>query len=185
MTDWGRDGHGGSRGRGATWDEAARRRAVAVASRWPGLGRAIAERLRDWAIAETGAGRLLPWLPVAFGLGIAIYFTAEREPEWWAASALTIAGVVITFLARKRPIGFPVALVLTSVAAGFAVATLKTKQVAHPVLLFSASNVEVAGFVEVREERDRSDRIVVRALKLDAPRMQQKPDRVRVSVKKG
>jgi competence protein ComEC len=57
--------------------------------------------------------------------------------------------------------------------------------VAHPVLLFSTSNVEVAGFVEVREERDRSDRIVVRALKLDAPRVQQKPERVRVSVKKG
>ena len=35
-------------------------------------------------------GRLLPWLPVAFGLGIAIYFTAEREPAWWAAVALTV-----------------------------------------------------------------------------------------------
>ena len=87
MSDWGTGGRG-SRGRIATWDEEARRRAVASASRWPDLGRAIAERLRDWAIAETGPGRLLPWLPVAFGLGIAIYFTAEREPAWWAVSAL-------------------------------------------------------------------------------------------------
>src|SRR3954451_4233629 len=142
MADWGRSS-GGSRGRGGTWDAAERRRrALAWAGTWagawtdriPGFGR-LAEQLRNWAIADTGPGRLLPWLPVAFGLGIAIYFTADREPAWWAASALAIAGVVVTFLARKRPIGFPVALVLTSVAAGFAVATLKTKQVAHPVLL--------------------------------------------------
>ncbi len=46
---------------------------------------AFAERLRQWAIAEAIPGRLLPWLPVAFGFGIALYFTAEREPSWWAA----------------------------------------------------------------------------------------------------
>ena len=30
--------------------------------------------------AEAGAGRLLPWMPVAFGTEIALYFTADREP---------------------------------------------------------------------------------------------------------
>src|SRR5258708_23685743 len=93
MVDWRIDSRGGSGGRGAsgarTWDgEARRRRAVAVVSRWPDLGRAIVERLRDWAIAETNPGRLLPWLPVAFGLGIAVYFAAEREPVWSAPVAL-------------------------------------------------------------------------------------------------
>ena len=79
----------------------------------------------------------------------------------------------------------PLALLATAVMAGFAVATLKTFVIAHPVLAFPVSNVDIAGFVEVREERDRSDRIVVRALKVEAARLLQKPDRVRVSVKKG
>jgi competence protein ComEC len=43
----------------------------------------------------------------------------------------------------------------------------------------------IEGFVEVREERERADRIVVRVRKLDAPRIADKPDRVRVSVRKG
>jgi competence protein ComEC len=30
--------------------------------------------LRSWARAEAGAGRLSPWVPVAFGTGIALYF---------------------------------------------------------------------------------------------------------------
>jgi competence protein ComEC len=43
---------------------------------WP----ALTARLREWIAAEAGAGRLLPWVPVAFGAGIAFYFTADHEP---------------------------------------------------------------------------------------------------------
>ncbi len=185
MADWG-TGRGGSRGRVGTWD-AARRRARALA--WPGglaiFGQAAADRFRNWAIADTGPGRLLPWLPVAFGLGIALYFTAEREPAWWAGSGLALFCCTIAVAVRRRPIAFPIALAFTAVAAGFAVATLKTARVAHPVLARPAGNVAIAGFVEVREERERTDRVVVRALSFEGNRLEQKPDRVRVSVKKG
>src|SRR5205807_3568150 len=44
---------------------------------------------------------------------------------------------------------------------------------------------EVAGFVEVREERERSDRIVVRVDHISGPRLNEKLERVRVSVRKG
>jgi competence protein ComEC len=43
--------------------------------------------LSQWALAEVAPGRLVPWLPVAFGFGIVGYFTADREPAWWAACA--------------------------------------------------------------------------------------------------
>ncbi len=43
----------------------------------------------------------------------------------------------------------------------------------------------MAGFVETREEREKSDRIVVRVHKFDAARIDEKPERVRVSVRKG
>lgn len=185
MADWGRD-RGGGRGRIGTWDAAARRaRELAWAGHFPDVGRAAADRLRNWAIADTGAGRLLPWLPVAFGLGIAIYFTADREPVWWAGASLAALCCMLAILARRRPIAFPLALGCAAIAMGFAIATLKTVQIAHPVLARPAGNVAIAGFVEVREERERTDRIVVRALSFEGNRVEQKPDRVRVSVKKG
>jgi competence protein ComEC len=127
----------------------------------------------------------MPWLPVCFGSGIVLYFTAEREPAWWATLALALFCAVMTVAIRKRPVGLPIALALAAVAAGFAAATLKAAQVAHPILLLPASNVSIEGFVEVREERERADRIVVRVRKLEAPRIADKPDRVRVSVRKG
>jgi competence protein ComEC len=189
MADW-VSSTGRSRGRvipwGVTWDAAGwRRRAPAWADRLSDLGHAAADRLRHWAATDVGPGRLLPWLPVAFGLGIAIYFSVEREPDWRAAMALAAGCALAAFLARSKPFGFPIALGLAAITAGFAIAALKTERVSHPVLMRPAGNIQVAGFVELREERERSDRIVVRALLLEGARLDQKPDRVRVSVRKG
>src|SRR5262249_17130469 len=122
---------------------------------WPqGLSdfaKATIEHLRKWALADVGPGRLVPWLPIAVGTGIVIYFSADREPAWWAALALTVAFGGITIALRRRPVGFPMALAATAIAAGFATATLKTVQVAHPILQHAAGNVEIAGFIEIRE----------------------------------
>ena len=123
--------------------------------------------LSEWAFAEVAPGRLLPWLPVAFGFGIVPYFTADREPAWWAAAALALAGVIVAFLARRRAFGFALALGFAAIAAGFAVATLQAARVAHPVLQYPVASVSLTGFVEVREARERSDRVVIRVQHLE------------------
>ena len=127
----------------------------------------------------------MPWLPVAFGVGVVIYFAAAREPVLWIAVVLAFGSAVAAIALRARPIAFPISLALTAMAAGFAVATLKTVIIAHPVLHHIASNVEIAGFVEAREERERSDRIVVRAFKVEGGRLDEAPERVRLSVRRG
>jgi len=167
------------------WDlDAARRRAGLVAPRLADITGPWRTLLAQWAVAEVAPGRLVPWLAVAFGFGIVGYFTADREPAWWAASALAIVAIAIAYAARLRPIGFPLALGVAAMASGFAVATLQTLRIAHPVLQFTAATVTLSGFVEIREERERSDRIVVRIHKLVGARMSEVPDRVRVAVRK-
>ncbi len=148
------------------------------------LGRA-ARQTRAWVLVETGPGRLAPWLAVAFGCGIIVYFAAEREPALWAAAALLASAIVVTVLARRRPVAFPIALGLAAVAAGFTTATAKRAIIAHPVLSAPVWNADVAGFVELREERERSDRIVVRVTRIAGPRLNETLERVRVSVRKG
>jgi competence protein ComEC len=69
--------------------------------------------------------------------------------------------------------------------AGFATATIKRAIIAHPVLTAPVWNVEIAGFVVKREERERTDRIVVLVERMAAARLDQKLERVRVSVRKG
>jgi competence protein ComEC len=141
--------------------------------------------LAQWAAAEAGPGRLMPWVPVAFGAGIALYFAAEREPAWWAPAALTFALSMVAVGARRRPFGFPLAVVAAALAAGFLVATLRTKAVDHPVLRRASFGIAVTGFVETREERERSDRIVVAVHSINGPRLEEQLERVRVAVRKG
>src|SRR5262249_54508089 len=143
---------------------------------------ALLKRCRAWAIADTAPGRLLPWLPVAFGLGIALYFTAEHEPTWWMASAVATTAVVAAILLRRRPVAFPLAFAAPAPASGFATATLKSARLAHPILQRPAYNVTLAGFVELREERERSDRIVINVVRIEGTRSDEQLERVRVSV---
>ena len=146
---------------------------------------AVAAKLRQWAAAEAAADRLLPWLAVAYGAGIVIYFTAEREPSWWAAVALAIICMTFAVLLRRHLVAFVIALAVSAMAVGFAVATAKTALIVHPVLRFNASGVTVAGFVELREESQHTDRFVLRVEHMEGGRMDEKPQRVRLSVKRG
>jgi competence protein ComEC len=145
----------------------------------------LGETISAWAAAEVAPGRLLPWLPVAFGFGIVGYFSADREPAWWAPFLSAIAAIVVAYLTRRRAIAFPVAVALAAIGSGFAAATLQTVRIGHPILQLPVSSALLAGFVEVREERERSDRIVVRVERFEAPGITSVPQRVRVAVRKG
>ena len=152
---------------------------------WPRPEFAGAAQLRQWAAQEVAAGRLLPWLAVAYGAGVVIYFTAEREPKWWAAAAFAIGAAAAAALLRRRLVAFVVAVGVAAMAFGFAVATVKTALIAHPVLRFPASGVTISGFVELRDESQHTDRIVVRVAQMEGKRIEGKPLRVRLSVRRG
>jgi competence protein ComEC len=142
------------------------------------------ERLRAWVRAEAGAGRMLPWVPVAFGTGIALYFTAAHEPVLSVAVATAVCLCVVAMLARRRQL-FPVAVMCAAVASGFATATWRTAHLAHVVLAKPIYSVALSGFVETRDIRERTDRFVLRVSNMEAPRGQVRLERVRLSVKKG
>src|SRR5260221_8314025 len=147
---------------------------------WPQL---IA-KLREWIKAEAGAGRLLPWVPVAFGTGIAFYFAADREPVLPVAALAATALCAAAFWLRRQKL-FPLLVMIAALAAGFAVATWKTVRLAHGVLARPMYSVSLSGFVETRDIRERTDRFVLRVTQMESPRGQTKLERVRLSVRKG
>jgi competence protein ComEC len=179
------DGRTRARAWAAGIDAARRRAGLVLPSPLSDQAAWLRKQIVEWAVAEAAPGRLLPWLPVCFGLGVALYFTADREPVWWvtAGAAVVISGVAVA--ARRRPFGFPIALGVAALAIGLATATLKAERIAHPVLQYPVAIASISGFVEVREERERTDRIVIRVHKFEAARVGEAPERVRVATKKG
>ena len=180
MAGGGREQERPRAGRAIAWPP--RETAVVSAVSDPGWCRSLAESNLKWIRAEAGPGRLLPWVPVAFGAGIALYFTAAREPMAVVVAPVAGLACLLALAARRRPI-FPYMALFAALLAGFATATLKTAYVAHAVLLTPVSSAALEGFVETHEERERTDRFVLRVAKIDArgaPRLQ----RVRLSVRK-
>ena len=160
----------------------------AVAGGLPAIGSnawpVFAARLKSWAGEEAGAGRLLPWVPVAFGAGIALYFSADHEPVLWVSAATAMLLCVAAVLMRRHPL-FPAAVMIAAAASGFAVATVKTARVAHPVLARPLYSVSLSGFVEARDIRERSDRVVLRVTSMESQRSSVNLARVRLAVRKG
>src|ERR1700681_2859684 len=175
---------GRTQGYAGTWPPRAAAQAGGFAPSGFGAWSSFIERLRAWIRAEAGAGRLLPWVPVAFGTGIACYFSADHEPVAWVTAVAAIAFCAAAFLLRRQRI-FPIAVLIAAMAAGFAAATWKTARVAHGVLARPMYSVALSGFVETRDIRERTDRFVLRVAQMESPRGQIKLERVRLSVRKG
>lgn len=182
MADEG-EGRAESRAKARTWPTQAGTRAAAIFPQRLNVSPFLA-RLREWLRAEAGDGRLLPWVPIAFGIGIALYFSADREPVAWVTAAVAAMLFGVAFLLRHRK-AFAVTLMLAAMAGGFAVAALRTVWVAHPVLAHPIYSASLQGFVETREERERTDRFVLRVTELTAARNAVALTRVRLSVRKG
>ena len=180
---------GKAKDRTRTWPLGTRTAGQRAAPDWFGDLARHAQRagvhVRGWIERDVAPGRLIPWLPVSFGTGVALYFAAEQEPMLWAGMFAAGIGLAICVAVRARPAAFPVMIALTALMAGFAVATWTSARIAHPILTAPAYSITLSGFVEVREERERSDRITVRVHKMDALRSQPALERVRVSVRKG
>ncbi|MBU6458405.1 MAG: ComEC/Rec2 family competence protein [Bradyrhizobium sp.] len=171
-------------GHAETWPQPGAAQARGLAPSGLGVWPALTAKLREWIEVEVGAGRLMPWVPVAFGVGIALYFTADHEPvRWVTAIAAALWGAAAFSLRRHRI--FPVMVLTAAVAAGFAVATWRTAIVGHVVLARPLYSVSLSGFVETRDIRERTDRFVLRVTRMAAPRSSIQLERVRLSVRKG
>lgn len=168
----------GSEARGGVWPPGEGASAQALRRR------PISLLFAGWIAAEAGPGRLLPWLPVAFGAGIAVYFALDAEPSPLAGFLPATMAAGLAWRLRARGAVFALLSLIAMAAAGFGTVTLRTAFVTHEVLERPAFNVSLGGFIETREERERTDRFVLRVERASgAP--EGVPERVRLSVKKG
>jgi len=104
------------------------------------------------ALAEAQAqlDRVFLWVPVAFGLGAAIYLGLKTEPPLWpvasAAVALGLAAGGCAWRGGGRAI-ISGLLLASMIAAGFSVAKLRSEHVAAPIVPAGLGVVDVEGYV--------------------------------------
>lgn len=124
------------------------------------------------------------WLPVAMGIGILLYFAADGEPALWAPLVGLGLGSAAAFVLRFRPAASMACLAAGAAFLGFAAGVWRTADIAAPMLERPRIG-KLSGFVESVEARDNGARIVLLVTDLAAVPAEQRPKRVRVSLRSG
>lgn len=137
----------------------------------------IAERL------ERERARWFVWLPVAFGIGIASYFSLTAEPGIWTALALPAVALGLMGAARRAGLLHAAALGLLTASLGFGVAKVRTEWTRAPVLAQELRRADIHGVVELIEPRPmRGERLTIRVTDITGLSPDRRPARVRVRV---
>lgn len=158
-------------------------------SRFPGAGLELAfaeagRRLLGACATEAERRRLFLWLPVLMGVGVLLYFAADREPAYWAPAAAFAAAAGSAVLLRHRRQAMLACIALAALFAGFGAAAWRTATIAAPMLDRTRIG-QLTGFVESVEARDAGARLIVLVTGIAGLDPAQQPRRVRVNIRAG
>ena len=139
-------------------------------------------RVRD-AVANQAAAdadRVFLWLPVATGVGIAVYFSLAVEPPGWFAAGLVFLSLsALLMLRRNMTVRRPLFFILAG-CVGFAAAQIRTVSVDGPRLDRGLGPTRVVGRVIETERVENGLRVVLEALSIDGLAAAETPRRVRI-----
>lgn len=123
--------------------------------------------------------RLHLWIPVSFGIGIAIYFSLPVELPPWLGGVLVALAAGLTWRLRGRFLACVLVGGIGLVTLGLSVAQLRTWTVEAPVLTRTLSYTGLSGRVVSVEPGARA-RIVLEELEIDRLPSTRTPERVRI-----
>jgi competence protein ComEC len=127
-------------------------------------------------------GHLFPWLPVAYGIGIGIYFGLGSEPGrglWVGLALALVAGGVLALTRLRHSV-----LLLAGLAmlAGLGVAGLRTAMVTEPALAFRYYGPIEGRIVGIDRSQSDKPRLTLDRVVLKDVAPDRTPARVRVSL---
>ncbi len=161
------------------------RAAAASPAAWAGVTLdALRGRLAAALEAESERRTWFNLLPVAFGVGIGLYFVADREPLWWGPGLALLLLAAGAWLARARRGAFMALIALAMVAAGLQAGLWRTARVEGP-MLERTMIAPLSGFVESVEERTDDLRVMLAVTGFGSLPDGARPERVRFTLRKG
>ncbi len=137
--------------------------------------------------------RLILWIPVAFSLGIVLYFSLMLEPPLIVSGFVSLIGAALWGcvwpLREKKPYGYLFWLVCGFVflfASGFAAAHFRTHAMQAPVLVNETGPVDVEGVVTDIERLGPGEgsRLILEEIVIERVAADETPEKVRITVRK-
>lgn len=128
------------------------------------------------------------WLPVALGLGIAIYYELPGEPALWVGPALAAAAFVAAVLAPPGSLARALAIGGVAASTGLGLVAWRTASLAAPTLSRPLFSINVEGRIADIQRLPDGVRVVLESVRLrgnGVPPPEMVPVKVRVSLSRG
>lgn len=140
-----------------------------------------------WHLALAAAfppGHLLPWVPVCIGIGVALWFAQEAEPDrvTYALAGALLAAMAVLRL-RGPEFAFPFVVAVGCVAAGWLACGARVQAVAAPMLEFRYYGPVMGRVVWVDRSQTDALRVTLQDVRLDRVPPERTPHRVRLSLR--
>lgn len=126
------------------------------------------------------APRVVLWIPVLLGAGIAIYFSLPEEPGRWIAPGAMALAMAFGLLGRSVGAVRALAVAVCATTLGFAVVQWRANAVAAPVVERRAGPVSLTGRVLAVEPRADGVRVLLDRLSIDRLAPAATPETVRL-----
>lgn len=128
-------------------------------------------------------GHLFPWVPVALGGGIGLYFALPVEPPVWVLIGAALAGTFVLVLSRRLGVGHaPLAVAAGLIALGVSLGGARAHWVAGPQLGFRYYGPIEGRIVAIDRSASDALRLTLDRVVLRRVAPQETPARVRVSL---
>ncbi len=143
-----------------------------------------AGRVTAWLARQLVAERerWVLWLPVAYGVGTAVYFWLPEEPSAVIGPLAIVVTMVAGYSLRHRGQLPILAIALGAIAAGFAMAQWHSARIAAPVLVKRLGPTDVIGEVHDLSAPGSGARLILRRLEITGLAPEATPARVRLRV---
>ncbi len=128
-------------------------------------------------------GRWFLWLPVFYGLGIAIYFALSAEPPLAPIIAAVVIATILRMFLHATALRLIFSTALLMVSLGLLTAKTQALRVDAPALKRDYRYIEVEGWVEKIERHESRTRLTLRLIRAEKIAPELMPRRVRISVR--
>ena len=128
-----------------------------------------------------GTSRQALWLPVAFAIGTAAYFTLDYEPVVWLAPALMLVLALSIYSWRRTHTVALLMIFAMFVAAGFAMVQWRANSLAAPVIERKLPPVDLTGIVEKIDLRKGGLRVTLGKLSISRLDPSETPVKIRIT----
>ncbi len=128
--------------------------------------------------------RLVLWLPVMVGCGIALFFACDSPPSLIPAALTLAVSIGLLFIASSKLLWRVMLVAVIALSLGFIAAGVRLQLVDSPVLHDTVFFKLVTGIIADIEQQDGKTRLVLRDLTVETLAAQDTPKNISISLRK-